>query len=64
LRVDEDVAQPATKWVASDDDNHHIHGIVSFPNQKMGGSQRVQLIIKSLGDTSDRIFEWHNPVLK
>ena len=64
LRVDEDVAQPATKWVASDDDNHHIHGIVSFPNQKMGGSQRVQLIIKNIGDTSDRIFEWHNPVLK
>lgn len=64
LRVDEKVITPATKWVASDDNNHHIHGILSFPNQNLEGTQLVQLIIKNIGDSSDRIFEWHTPVTK
>ena len=64
LRVDEKIAQPAIRWVASDDDNHHIHGILSFPNQNLEGTRLVQLIIKNIGDASDRIFEWHAPVTK
>jgi hypothetical protein len=63
VRVDEEMVQPATKWVASGD-NHHIHGTLSFPNQKLEGSQLVRLIIKNIGDTSDRIFEWNAPVTK
>ena len=58
------VITPATKWVASDDNNHHIHGILSFPNQNLEGTQLVQLIIKNIGDSSDRFFEWHTPVTK
>ena len=63
LRVDEKIAQPAIKWVASGD-NHHIQGILSFPAQELEGTQTVQLTIKNIGDASDRIFEWHAPASK
>ena len=64
LKVDEKVIQPAIRWVASDDNNHHIHGVLSFPAQELEGTQTVQLTIKNIGDASDRIFEWHAPALK
>jgi len=61
VRVDEGPLQPATKWVATGE-GHHIKGILKFVDQLPPGSHQVQLIVKDIGNTGDRIFEWKAPV--
>ena len=60
VRIDEGPLQPATKWLASGS-GHHIQGILSFAEHLLQDSRQVQLIVKGVGDTSDRIFEWKAP---
>lgn len=61
VNIDDGPPQQATDWVASGD-NHHIQGILSFAGHGLQSSRQVQLIIKGIGKSKDRVFEWNAPV--
>ena len=63
LKVDDETLQPATAWDATGD-NHHLEGILNFPEQNLEGSLQVQLILQAIGDVDNRIFEWNAPIKK
>ena len=57
IRVDKGSLWPATKSVASGD-GHYVQGILSFAGHELHGSRHVQLAMKGVDGSEDRVFEW------
>ena len=61
ISIDGGPTQQASEWVASGS-NHHIQGILRFTGHQLHDSQQVQLIVKGIGNSEDRVFEWNGSV--
>ncbi len=57
IRIDDGPLQQAVDWDASGT-NHHIQGILKFVGNQAQESMKLQLIIKGVGKSEDRVFEW------
>lgn len=59
LSVDGGPFVQAAEWEATGD-ARHIQGILRFKGHNLHDSQRVQLIVRGIGDADDQIFEWQS----
>lgn len=57
ISVDGGPLKQATDWVYTGDERH-IQGILRFTGHNLHGSRQVQLFVKGIGNSDDRVFEW------
>ena len=57
MSVDGGPLAQASNW-ASTGDNRHIQGILRFTGHQLHDSRQVQLIVKGINNSDDRVFEW------
>ena len=63
ISVDNGPLDQANEWVASGDD-HHVQGILRFTGHRLHDAQLVRLIVKDIGASGNRVFEWSKSINK
>jgi hypothetical protein len=57
LRVNGGLLQQAIKWVPSGK-GHHLNGVVTFDQKLSRGTHSLQLVIRNLDGSGDRVLNW------
>jgi hypothetical protein len=63
ISVDNGPPDQATEWVASGN-THHVQGILRFTGPRLQDAQSVRLIVRDIGASGNRVFEWSKSINK
>lgn len=62
LRVDGGTETKASEWIKPGGGGHHISGTLIFKSPDTSADKILELVIKTVGEVEERIFQWKLPL--